>query len=83
MKMTADLDKLSKEDAEDLLDVEVMTMSEFKKSMEGIYTTSVSTNTLDEAPMAYKAIDDIIKNIHPTAEIIKRIKPVYNFKSPN
>ncbi len=62
---------------------EQLTLEEFKKSMEGIYTTSVSTNTLDEAPMAYKAIDDIIKNIHPTAEIIKRIKPVYNFKSPN
>lgn len=49
--------------------------------MEGIYTTSVNEDTLDECPMAYKNIDDIVDNITPTAEIIKIIKPIYNFKA--
>ena len=49
--------------------------------MEGIFTTCVGRATLDEAPMAYKNIDEIIEQIEPTAEIIERIKPVYNFKA--
>jgi RNA-splicing ligase RtcB len=49
--------------------------------MEGIFTTCVARNTLDEAPMAYKSMDAIVKNIDPTAEIVLRIKPVYNFKA--
>lgn len=49
--------------------------------MEGIYTTSINEDTLDECPMAYKNMDDIVKNITPTAEIIKVIKPIYNFKA--
>ena len=49
--------------------------------MEGIYTTSVSKRTLDEAPMAYKPMEDIIKNIRDTVEIEKIIRPVYNFKA--
>lgn len=57
------------------------TVEEFKKSMEGIFTTCVSEKTLDESPMAYKNAEDIIKNITPTAEIIKTIKPIYNFKA--
>ena len=57
------------------------TVSEFKKQMEGIYTTSVSKSTLDECPMAYKSIDDIVGNIDDTAEIIDIIKPIYNFKA--
>lgn len=57
------------------------TVSEFKKQMEGIYTTSVGKNTLDECPMAYKGMEDIVGNIGDTAEIKKIIKPVYNFKS--
>ena len=57
------------------------TLEEFQREMEGIYTTSVSTSTLDECPMAYKTMDHIIKNITPTAEIIRLIKPVYNFKA--
>lgn len=49
--------------------------------MEGIYTTSVSSSTIDESPMAYKNPDEIIKAIQDTAEIIDIIKPVYNFKA--
>ena len=60
---------------------EQLTMAEYEKSMEGIFTTSVNPDTLDESPMAYKSIDDIVANIGPTAEIIKRIRPVYNFKA--
>ena len=56
-------------------------LKNFKKEMEGIYTTSVSKDTLDECPMAYKAMEDIIKNIGDTVDIIKRIIPIYNFKA--
>ena len=56
-------------------------VEEFKNSMEGIYTTSINEDTLDECPMAYKNMDDIVNNITPTAEIIKIIKPIYNFKA--
>ncbi|MBQ8895792.1 MAG: RtcB family protein [Clostridia bacterium] len=57
------------------------TLSEYKKQMEGIYTTSVGRGTIDECPMAYKNMDDIVDNITPTAEIVKVIKPIYNFKA--
>lgn len=57
------------------------TVSEFKKQMDSVYTTSVGKQTLDECPMAYKGMDDIVRNIGPTAEIIKTIKPIYNFKA--
>ncbi len=60
---------------------ESFTVSEFKKQMKGIYTTSVNAQTLDECPMAYKSIDDIVNNISDTAEINDIIKPVYNFKA--
>lgn len=60
---------------------ESFTVSEFKKQMNGIYTTSVNNSTLDECPMAYKSIDDITDNIGDTAEITKIIKPIYNFKA--
>lgn len=60
---------------------EKLTMEEYKKQMEGIYTTCVNTATLDESPMAYKNMDEIVANIAPTAEIIARIKPIYNFKA--
>lgn len=56
-------------------------VEEFKNAMQGIYTTSINQDTLDECPMAYKNMDDIVKNITPTAEIIKIIKPIYNFKA--
>ncbi len=58
-------------------------LADFQKSMAGIYTTCVKPATLDEAPMAYKPMDDIVKNIHPTADILKVLKPVYNFKADN
>lgn len=56
------------------------TLSEFKKQMQGIYTTTVSQDTLDECPMAYKPIESILENISDTVDVIKRIKPIYNFK---
>lgn len=59
------------------------TMSEYRKSMEGIYTTSVGEDTLDECPMAYKSMDDIVNNIGDTVDILKVIKPIYNFKAGN
>lgn len=60
---------------------ESFTVSEFKKQMEGIYTTSVNKDTLDECPMAYKGMDDIVDNIGDTADIERVIKPIYNFKA--
>lgn len=58
-----------------------LSLEEFKKEMAGIYTTSVSQKTLDEAPMAYKKMEDILKFVEPTVEVVKIIKPVYNFKA--
>ena len=58
-----------------------LSMDEYKSGMSGIFTTSVSRDTLDEAPMAYKSIDEIVSRIAPTAEIIERLRPVYNFKA--
>lgn len=60
---------------------DTISMEEYKKSMNGIYTTSVNTSTIDEAPMAYKPIEEIINNIKDTAEIVDIIKPIYNFKA--
>lgn len=57
------------------------TVSEFKKQMKDVYTTSVGKATLDECPMAYKSMEDITENIGPTAEIAKVIRPIYNFKA--
>jgi len=57
------------------------TVSEFKKQMKGIYTTSVNQGTLDECPMAYKGVEDIVQNIGGTVEITEILKPVYNFKA--
>ncbi|MCD8179905.1 MAG: RtcB family protein [Firmicutes bacterium] len=61
----------------------VLNMEEYKKSMYGIYTTSVSQLTIDEAPMAYKSIDDIIDIIEDSVDIIEVLKPIYNFKADN
>ena len=58
-----------------------LTVEEFRQEMEGIYTTCVAQSTLDESPMAYKGVDAILSQIGPTAEVIKQIKPVYNFKA--
>lgn len=57
------------------------TVSAFKKQMQGIYTSSVNQGTLDECPMAYKGMQEIMENIGPTAEIERVIKPIYNFKA--
>ena len=59
----------------------LLNMAAYKKSMEGIYTTSVNEMTLDEAPMAYKSRDDVIDVIRETVDVIDIMKPVYNFKS--
>ena len=60
---------------------EVLKMEEFKKSMDGIYTTSVCEETIDEAPMVYKSSESIMKDIEPTVNIVRVIKPIYNFKA--
>ncbi len=60
---------------------ENISMEEYQKTMEGIYTTSVNISTLDEAPMAYKSMEEIISNIGDTVEILGIIKPIYNFKA--
>ena len=53
---------------------ETLALEEYRKSMEGIYTTSVNEHTLDEAPMAYKSLDDIL-------DVVEVLRPVYNFKA--
>ena len=58
-----------------------LSMDEYRKTMEGIYTTSVNEGTLDEAPMAYKSLDDIIGVISETVDVIDVMKPIYNFKA--
>ena len=60
---------------------ESFTVSEFKNQMSGIYTTSVNKDTLDECPMAYKDMNDIVNNIGDTVNIVDIIKPIYNFKA--
>ncbi len=59
----------------------ILDLEEYEREMKGIYTTSVNRSTIDEAPMAYKSLADIVDNIEPTVEILKRIVPVYNFKA--
>ena len=58
-----------------------LSLEEYKKEMEGIYTTSVNEDTLDEAPMAYKSLSDIIDVIGESVEVIEVLKPIYNFKA--
>jgi tRNA-splicing ligase RtcB (3'-phosphate/5'-hydroxy nucleic acid ligase) len=60
---------------------EVVNFDDYKNSMNGIYTTSVNKETIDEAPMVYKPMKEIIDNIQDTVEIVKIIKPIYNFKA--
>lgn len=56
-------------------------MEDYRKAMEGIYTTSVSTSTLDEAPMAYKSLEDIIDVIEESVDVIEVLKPIFNYKA--
>lgn len=58
-----------------------ITFKEFKDSMEGIFSTSVLESTIDEAPMAYKSMEEIIKNIQDSVDIVEILKPIYNFKA--
>lgn len=67
---------MSRSKAKETLDLE-----EYKKTMEGIYTTSVNAETLDEAPMAYKSLEDIIDVIRDSVDVIEVLKPIYNFKA--
>lgn len=60
---------------------ETLSLEEYRASMEGIYTTSVNESTLDEAPMVYKSLDDILDVINEAVDIVDIIKPVYNFKA--
>ncbi len=60
---------------------ERLTMAEYEAEMAGIYSTCVVPDTLDESPMAYKSMDEIIEHIEPTARIVCKIKPIYNFKA--
>lgn len=61
----------------------MFSVEEFEKTMEeaGIFTTCVNRSTLDESPFAYKGMEDIVDNISPTADIVKIVKPIYNFKA--
>jgi len=61
--------------------LKAFSMEDYENEMSGIFTTSVNRKTLDEAPMAYKSMDEIISHITPTAEIVERIRPTYNFKA--
>ena len=58
-----------------------LSMKEYEESMKGIYTTSVNEYTLDESPMAYKSLDDIIDVIKDSVDVIDIMKPIYNFKA--
>lgn len=60
---------------------EQLSMEDYKNSMAGIYTTSISEGTLDESPQAYKSLDDILDVIGDTVNIVEVMKPVYNFKA--
>ena len=60
---------------------ENLSLEEYKREMSGVYTTSVNAQTLDEAPMAYKSLDDIIDAIRDSVDIIEVLKPIYNFKA--
>lgn len=58
-----------------------LNVDDFKNEMKGIYTTTANETTLDEAPMVYKPMQEIIDNVKDTIDIVKIIKPIYNFKA--
>lgn len=60
---------------------EILSMEEYKKMMEGVYTTSVNESTLDEAPMAYKSLEDVIDVMKESVDVLDVMKPIYNFKA--
>ena len=59
----------------------ILDLDEYRREMAGVYTTSVNEHTLDEAPMAYKSLGDIIDVIRETVDVIEVLKPIYNFKA--
>lgn len=67
---------MSRTKAKETLDLEA-----YRKTIEGIYTTSVNEATIDEAPMAYKSLEDIIDIIRESVDVIEVLKPIYNFKA--
>ena len=68
---------MSRKAAFDALSLEV-----YREEMKNIFSTCVSQATLDESPMAYKPMDEIITNIADTVDVVDVIKPIYNFKAP-
>jgi len=60
---------------------QALSMDEYATEMQGIFTTCVDRKTLDEAPMAYKPMAEIVAHIAPTADIVEQVKPLYNFKA--
>ena len=60
---------------------EMLSMEDYRAAMEGIYTTSVNEATIDEAPFAYKSIEDILDVMQESVDIIDIMKPIYNFKA--
>lgn len=59
----------------------ILSMDEYRETMKGVYTTSINEDTLDEAPMAYKSLEDIIDVIRESVDVIDVMKPIYNFKA--
>ena len=60
---------------------DALSLEEYKKQMAGVYTTSVNEDTLDEAPMAYKSLEDIMGVIQESVDVIEVMKPIFNFKA--
>jgi RNA-splicing ligase RtcB len=60
---------------------ESITLGQFQESMDGIYSSSVTKGAIDESPMAYKPMEEIVSCIGDTVDIAGRIKPLYNFKA--
>lgn len=60
---------------------ETVPLEAYEKSMEGVYTTCVNQSTIDESPMVYKPMDEIVENIKDSIDIVKIVKPIYNFKA--
>ena len=58
-----------------------ITLTQFEQSMEGIYSSTISKSTIDEAPFAYKPMEEILAHIGETVEIVTTIRPLYNFKA--
>lgn len=58
-----------------------ISLEDYKKSMQGIYSTSIDEETIDESPMVYKPMEEIIEYIKDTVDVIDIIKPIYNFKA--